>query len=130
MSEELKKDLIRLGLQRYVSAIISAGYNDWEAVEDMMESDFDALNIRLGDRRKLQREIARRQLWPENRPLPTLDELREFALSLRDATAEEGKNNFQHHALEALDSEAVSPNIAGSPAHDVSLCNCAVWYVD
>lgn len=87
----------------------------------MTESDFDALNIRLGDRRKLQREIARRQFWPENSPLPTPDELREFTLSLQDNDAEEAKNGFHHHISEALDSERISPDIAGSPARAVCL---------
>jgi hypothetical protein len=34
MSEELKDDLIELGLQRYVTAIINAGYDDWDAVAE------------------------------------------------------------------------------------------------
>ena len=34
MSKELKDNLINLGLQRYVSAIINAGYDDWDAVAE------------------------------------------------------------------------------------------------
>jgi hypothetical protein len=81
------------------------------------ESDFEALDIRLGDRRKLQREIARRQLWPENSPLPTSDELREYKLSLEDDAAEMSKNGYFHHQVsEALESEGTSPEPAGTPA--------------
>jgi hypothetical protein len=81
------------------------------------ESDFDALDIRLGDRRKLQREIARRQFWPENSPLPTPDELRQFTLSLQANNTEESKSGFRSHVSEALDSERISPDLADSPAH-------------
>ena len=90
----------------------------------MTESNFNALNIRLGDRRKLQRELARRQLWPENSPLPNNpDELRAFthALLLRDgmggaAVVEEKevvKNGFRQRVSErSLGSEeGMSPDV-------------------
>lgn len=98
---------------------VNAGYDDWDAIGEMMECDFDALNIRLGDRRKLQRELARRQLWPENSPLPNPDELREFTHSLQDTDAEEAKNGFHQHVSKTLDWEDISPDIAGSPARSV-----------
>ena len=82
----------------------------------MTESDFDALGIRLGDRRKLQREIARRQLWPDGSPLPTPDELREFTLS-RDVTAEDFKNGVHHIVSEA---EVTTSAMTSSPAREVS----------
>lgn len=34
MSEELKEDLIELGLQRYVSALFNAGYDNWDVISD------------------------------------------------------------------------------------------------
>jgi hypothetical protein len=104
MSEDLTDILNELGLEGYVAAFMNAGYHDWDAVGDMTESDFDALNIRLGDRRKLQREIARRQLWPENSPLPTPDELREFTLSLRDDADEDNKYGMQQQEAEVMSS--------------------------
>ena len=36
----------------------------------MSETEFAALGIKLGHRRKLQREAARRHSWPEYRALP------------------------------------------------------------
>jgi len=60
------------------------------------ENDFDAVGILLGDRRKLQREIARRQLWPDGSPLPTPDELAEFTQS-RDEGGESGGLYFFPH---------------------------------
>lgn len=115
MSEELADILNELGLQCYVPAFMNAGYDDWDAVGDMTESDFDALNIRLGDRRKLQREIARRQLWPENSPLPTPNELREFTLSLRDEVDEDSKNEMQQQEAEIVSSaQDTSPELVSS----------------
>lgn len=82
----------------------------------MAESDFDALDIRLGDRRKLQREIARRQLWPDGSPLPTPDELREHKISLQDSTnGEDIKNSAQHIVSEA------EVTTTSSPAREVGL---------
>jgi len=76
------------------------------------ESDFEALNIRLGDRRKLQREIARRQLWPENSPLPTSDELRDFTNSLQDHGIERTNNGYFHHQVfETIESDRVSQEL-------------------
>ena len=87
----------------------------------MTESDFDALEIRLGDRRKLQREIARRQSWPANSPLPTSDELREYTLSLQEDAAEVSKNGyFQQHITET-ESESVPSELAGISDEDVCL---------
>jgi len=124
MLEELKEDLVELGLQRYVSALFNAGYDTWDIIADMTESDFDALNIRLGDRRKLQRETARRQFWPENSPLPSSDELREFTLSLQDNVAEPFKDgSFQHHVSEAVETEANSPQLPGNSARGESPLN-------
>jgi hypothetical protein len=34
MSEELKEELIELGLQRYVSTLLNAGYDDWNSIGD------------------------------------------------------------------------------------------------
>ena len=83
----------------------------------MAESDFDALDIRLGDRRKLQRGIARRQLWPEDSPLPTPDELREYKFHLEDNDVDTSKNGYFHHQVsETMQSEGISPELSGTPA--------------
>jgi hypothetical protein len=34
MSEELREGLIELGLQRYLPALLDAGYNDWNTIRD------------------------------------------------------------------------------------------------
>lgn len=69
--------LYELGLQQYIPTFLEAGFDDWETFRDIQESDFLKLNVRRGHMRKLQREIARRQLWPDLRPLPTTEDLRQ-----------------------------------------------------
>ncbi|KIW83074.1 hypothetical protein Z517_02317 [Fonsecaea pedrosoi CBS 271.37] len=55
---DLAPHLERLGLEQYLDAFIGEGFDTWETLTDIQESDFDALNVKLGHRRKLQRAIA------------------------------------------------------------------------
>ncbi|KAG9777049.1 hypothetical protein KCU88_g4643, partial [Aureobasidium melanogenum] len=55
---DLAPHLERLGLEQYLDAFVGEGFDTWETLTDIQESDFDALNIKLGHRRKLQRAIA------------------------------------------------------------------------
>ncbi|KAJ9619414.1 uncharacterized protein PV06_04154 [Exophiala oligosperma] len=55
---DLAPYLERLGLEQYLDAFLSEGFDTWETLTDIQESDFDALNVKLGHRRKLQRAIA------------------------------------------------------------------------
>ncbi|MCJ1478007.1 hypothetical protein MMC13_006682 [Lambiella insularis] len=50
--------LARLGLSQYTPEFVGEGFDTWETVLDITESDLDLLNVKLGHRRKLQREIA------------------------------------------------------------------------
>jgi hypothetical protein len=69
---DLEQSLGELGLEQYLTRFLQAGFNTWETLADISEDDLAALNVRLGHRRKLQREIARRRRsWPDYRPLPT-----------------------------------------------------------
>lgn len=47
-----------LGLTHYLDDFIEQGFDTWETILDITESDFDALGVKLGHRRKLQRKIA------------------------------------------------------------------------
>lgn len=68
---DLEQSLGELGLQQYLARFLKAGFSTWETLADISEDDLAALNVRLGHRRKLQREIARRRRsWPDYRPLP------------------------------------------------------------
>ncbi|KAI4212664.1 MAG: hypothetical protein LQ349_009332 [Xanthoria aureola] len=48
----------RLGLGQYLERFVDEGFETWETVLDVTESDLDALGVKLGHRRRLQREIA------------------------------------------------------------------------
>ncbi|KAK3988126.1 hypothetical protein QBC44DRAFT_371452 [Cladorrhinum sp. PSN332] len=47
-----------LGIAQYLSAFIDQGFDTWDTILDITESDLDALGVKLGHRRKLQRRIA------------------------------------------------------------------------
>jgi hypothetical protein len=69
---------VELGLEQYFPYCLRAGFHNWESLSHITEAQLAAINFRLGHRRKLQREIARRRLqWPDHRPLPTALELQE-----------------------------------------------------
>ncbi|KAI1253075.1 hypothetical protein MGN70_005283 [Eutypa lata] len=55
-----------LGISQYLDAFIDQGFDSWDTILDITESDLDALGVKLGHRRKLQRRIANsRGLGPE-----------------------------------------------------------------
>jgi len=70
MDEGFEQALIDLGLETYLQAFLSTGFVDWDSLSSITEFDLEALGMRLGDRRKLEREIARRGGWPDERALP------------------------------------------------------------
>ncbi|KAE8448972.1 hypothetical protein EG329_008768 [Mollisiaceae sp. DMI_Dod_QoI] len=78
MAHDVEEVLKGIGMEQYLSVLLDSGFNDWQALCAIRELDFLKLNIRLGDRRKLQREIARRQSWPDSKPLPTPAALVEY----------------------------------------------------
>ncbi|KAI1390208.1 uncharacterized protein F4822DRAFT_428550 [Hypoxylon trugodes] len=47
-----------LGISQYLDAFVEQGFDSWETILDITESDLDALGVKLGHRRKLQRRIA------------------------------------------------------------------------
>ncbi|KAH8602609.1 high mobility group box domain-containing protein [Bisporella sp. PMI_857] len=55
---ELEAIFAELGIQQYLHDFLEQGFDTWETILDITESDFDALGVKLGHRRKLQRKIA------------------------------------------------------------------------
>ncbi|KAI1000998.1 hypothetical protein K3495_g7200 [Podosphaera aphanis] len=47
-----------LGISQYLQEFLEQGFDTWETILDITESDFDTLGVKLGHRRKLQRRIA------------------------------------------------------------------------
>ncbi|SZF05629.1 unnamed protein product [Blumeria hordei] len=81
MPVSLSRALFDLGLDEHLAAFSGAGYSSWEKLTTITEQELAALNIRPGNRRKLQRAIARSLNWPDNRPLPSAAELDRFRRS-------------------------------------------------
>lgn len=58
MTQELAPVFRELGLTQYLDAFVDQGFDTWDTILDIQESDLDALGVKLGHRRKLQRRIA------------------------------------------------------------------------
>ncbi|KAH8731470.1 hypothetical protein GQ44DRAFT_722439 [Phaeosphaeriaceae sp. PMI808] len=67
---DLRQQLARLGLAQYFDAFTAEGFDTWETVLDITESDLSLLSVKLGHRRKLQRAIAESRGQTSDRPLP------------------------------------------------------------
>jgi hypothetical protein len=60
MDTEFRQTFVRLGLGQYLPIFVGSGFSDWHLLCNITESDFTILGVKLGYRRKIQREIARR----------------------------------------------------------------------
>jgi hypothetical protein len=69
MSLPFDLSLSRLGLGEYSEALLSRGFDSWDRLIDINEETMAELGIRLGHRRKLQREIATYRGQPQTQPL-------------------------------------------------------------
>ncbi|KFA53101.1 hypothetical protein S40293_05343 [Stachybotrys chartarum IBT 40293] len=58
MAHELEPIFRELGLSQYLDTFVDQGFDCWDTILDIQESDLDALGVKLGHRRKLQRRIA------------------------------------------------------------------------
>lgn len=55
---EVEALLTELGMSGYLSDFIEQGFDSWDAILGIVESDFEAIGVKLGHRRRLQRKIA------------------------------------------------------------------------
>jgi hypothetical protein len=65
---DLELALSWLSMPQYLERFIQAGFDSWEIVMDITEEDLEALNVELGHRRKLQREIANSRKLVDRHP--------------------------------------------------------------
>lgn len=65
----LELSLGYLGLGEYFEALVSHGFNTWDSLTDISEETMAELGVKLGHRRKLQREIASYRGQPRTQPL-------------------------------------------------------------
>jgi len=101
----LADELAKLGLQDYLARVIDTGYDTWQQLCEISEDELAMLNVRLGDRRKLQRALARFQRWPDNEPLPSAMQLKEHVAIL----------NWQSSTLSTYSSSSSSTTIGAEP---------------
>jgi hypothetical protein len=66
---ELQATLEDLGLHEYQYCLVKHGFDTWDNLAGIKETDMAALGIKLGHRRRLQRENARRLGHPGKEPL-------------------------------------------------------------
>lgn len=66
---ELHAILNDLGLQQYAELLIQQGFDTWDNLIGIKETDMETIGIKLGHRRRLLREIARRLGHDVNDPL-------------------------------------------------------------
>lgn len=66
---ELAEVFSELGISHYLHDFLEQGFDTWETILDITESDFDALGVKLGHRRKLQRKIANSRGFSSDRAL-------------------------------------------------------------
>ncbi|KAK0650103.1 Non-histone chromosomal protein 6 [Lasiodiplodia hormozganensis] len=90
---DLRQKLEQLGLSQYLDVFVTEGFDTWETVLDIRESDLDSLNVKLGHRRKLQRAIA------ETRGIP-LERLDRAVPHLHAASSVDGSYRSDDSASE------------------------------
>lgn len=106
---DLELTLSWLDMSQYLERFLQAGFDSWETVLEITEEDLEVLNVDLGYRRKLQREIANTRRLANDpafvAPLyPTLhghggNEMGSSLTSSKDdtRTAGQGKRSYRHH---------------------------------
>ncbi|EHK40887.1 uncharacterized protein TrAtP1_004259 [Trichoderma atroviride] len=82
MNQDLETVFRELGIAQYLDTFVEQGFDTWDTILDIQESDLDALGVKLGHRRRLQRRIANaRGIDPS------------ISLSTLKAAIEEGKHD-------------------------------------
>jgi hypothetical protein len=122
---DLEPVLERLGLEQYLPSFIHEGFDTWETVLDITESDLDVLQVKLGHRRKLQREIANARgisveqviqapvrAASHESTLPGPEEWKAGSSKGGSKTLSSGKRRYRRHPKVR---EAVKPNVLITP---------------
>jgi len=93
-----------LGIAEYLETFKDNGFDTWEIVLDITESDFDYLKVKLGHRRKLQRKIANSRGLSSDRALA----------SPRNTPGEERQGEEQKNAATKTDGKDRASGSQGS----------------
>ncbi|KAK4672942.1 hypothetical protein QC763_107390 [Podospora pseudopauciseta] len=97
MTQLLSTVFGELGLAQYLDAFLEQGFDTWETILDITESDLDTLGVKLGHRRKLQRRIANtRGIAPDaslvSPTQPSIEELRLQDAQRPDASRQDARD--------------------------------------
>ncbi|OLL25257.1 High mobility group protein 20A [Neolecta irregularis DAH-3] len=90
-----------LGLESYSQIFCDEGFETWESLLDITEDDLEALGVKRGHRRRLQREIATCRGVPKDTPL-------NITLSPHDEDAESTWSSSVHSQT-SLDDKILPP---------------------
>ncbi|KKO96580.1 hypothetical protein THAR02_11316 [Trichoderma harzianum] len=89
MNQDLETIFRELGFPQYLDTFVEQGFDTWDTILSIQESDLDALGVKLGHRRRLQRRIANaRGIDPS------------ISLSSIKAAIEEGKHDGTYEKRE------------------------------
>ncbi|CAK7242895.1 MAG: hypothetical protein STHCBS139747_004398 [Sporothrix thermara] len=108
MTQRLDEVLEELNLSQYYESFIDQGFDTWETILDITESDLDAMGVKLGHRRKLQRRIANfRGIAPDVAlASPTRTASEEAASSRPDSVPKHEQQNYNPDSRGAPDEAA------------------------
>ncbi|KAF2142107.1 uncharacterized protein K452DRAFT_326624 [Aplosporella prunicola CBS 121167] len=104
---ELRARLEQLGLSQYFETFVTEGFDTWDTLLDIRESDLDALKVKLGHRRKLQRAIA------ESRGVP-LERLDRAFPQFHFSHSADGSNRSDDSASESRNFKRSEPPVPGA----------------
>ncbi|KAL8768617.1 MAG: hypothetical protein Q9209_005176 [Squamulea sp. 1 TL-2023] len=87
---DLKSFLSSCGLLQYHERFVEAGFDTWETLQDITESDLEFLDVQRGHRRRLQQEIAHTLSSGEN-------DHRQRSRAPHQSPSTETKRQYTHH---------------------------------
>jgi hypothetical protein len=110
---DLTEELQRLELLEYLDVLVAEGFDTWETVSDIAESDLNSLNVKIGHRRKLQRAIAESRSPVYNHRPPIARTKRKYARHPKSDEHAPGRPLsayviFANHVRESLEGQGLS----------------------
>lgn len=104
---DLELALSWLDMSQYLERFLQAGFDSWETVLDITENDLEVLNVEMGHRKKLQKEIANSSMLAGDPPSITpsgpiphvqaTSQMDSGSLSSNNPLASSGKRGYRHH---------------------------------
>ncbi|CAK7564446.1 MAG: hypothetical protein SEPTF4163_002338 [Sporothrix epigloea] len=99
MPQQLNNVLEELNLTQYFGSLIEHGFDTWNTILDITESDLDAMGVKLGHRRKLQRRIANFRGIAPDVALASSAQTSEDGTSSQAEAALRQEHNFENHQI-------------------------------